>query len=67
MRNILFKVSFYLFLLLCCWSMLSVVSLGPLGPIQTYFDVSRAVAFWIDLAAIGLVGGCAYLTRPTKG
>ena len=63
MRNILFGLSLCLFLFLGYWLTFGQLGLdpGPQALVQTYFGVSRAVAFWIVMGLFALV--CAGMHR----
>ena len=64
MRDILSVLSACVLLLLCSWFALGQLGLEPRphALVQTYFGVSRAVAFWIILGVGLLAGACAYGT-----
>ena len=64
MRNILCGLSVLLFL----GYLNSKVEPPTLIQIQTHFGISHAVAFWIVVGSLGLVGvGAYFFTRPRTG
>jgi len=64
MRNILFWLSFSVFLFLSCWFMLGLVGEDPLALVQTHFGVSHDVAGWIFLGVLVVAGASASATAP---
>jgi hypothetical protein len=67
MRNILFVLSLCVLLFVGCWFGLGQDGLDPQSLVQTYFGVSRAVAFWIIHSVLWTAAACAYWTALKAG